>query len=364
MVIDKNNKEVKKDFLTPEEREEISDIINLEVRFMVNLYNKEGETRLNAIYDELYNDNGEGYSNVKSFIKYNKHVARIKEIFAGIKKRAEGEEEKRQVKLLEANVLEIIEKMTQGIDYWEDTEHYYWKAQQESLKEYITSILWGYLTRELQNNFYETQLNNELKVKVKEGTKPSSLRNQVEDSETSYILNEAEWEKSHDLFWIKGQPKELLVEVENGELKEVVIKIIEKWETDAVAHLDANKKSQEGPWSKEFLRKEVMENKKKLEGAKGEIEKYEAQVKQLRKELEEQAKKLENTKRELEKKEQQNKELQRQIEEQNKRKVLKRKLNSTQQEGGKKRIKLQQSVKRRESQKLIANIEVPTKYNN
>ena len=46
-----------------------------------------------------------------------------------------------------------------------------------------------------------------------------------------------------------------------------------------------------------------------------------------------------------------------------KQKTLKRKRNNVQQEG-EKRLKLQQSIEKEESQKLIAKIEIPAKHNN
>ncbi|CAG8563030.1 9439_t:CDS:1, partial [Paraglomus brasilianum] len=55
-------------------------------------------------------------NDVKKYINYDQQVGKVKDIFANIKERLT-EEEQGQAELLEKNALEIMEKLTQGIDY-------------------------------------------------------------------------------------------------------------------------------------------------------------------------------------------------------------------------------------------------------
>jgi hypothetical protein len=55
-------------------------------------------------------------NDVKKYINYDQQVDKVKNVFANIKERLT-EEEQEQADLLEENALEIMEKLTQGIDY-------------------------------------------------------------------------------------------------------------------------------------------------------------------------------------------------------------------------------------------------------
>ncbi|CAG8704582.1 2812_t:CDS:2, partial [Ambispora leptoticha] len=95
-------------------------------------------------------------------------------------------EEQEKAELLEQNILEVMEKIVSGVDYWEDTK-------QIELRKYITRILLDYSLREQQNNpqivASKNQLQKELKEKIKEGTKPSELKKIKQDGGEHNILD-------------------------------------------------------------------------------------------------------------------------------------------------------------------------------
>src|SRR5438132_12262568 len=118
-LIDDLNKKIKDskakiEFLTPKEREEITQIVNTKTRYFTKYYNenKNNEAKLDLM---RISQKPEG-EDVKSFINYDEQVTSIKEIFTNIKERV-NKEEQEKAELLEEKVLTIMEKLTEGVDY-------------------------------------------------------------------------------------------------------------------------------------------------------------------------------------------------------------------------------------------------------
>jgi len=106
-----NETKTKVNFLTQEERKEINDIVRT-IRYTVKYYeeNREDSKKLSIM--------GDDFSSVEKYAYYDKNVAEIEKIFANIKKRFENnEKELKKTEMLEQNVLTIMEKFVQGIDY-------------------------------------------------------------------------------------------------------------------------------------------------------------------------------------------------------------------------------------------------------
>jgi len=144
MIVKKQEatKPISEIILTKEERSNISDIIN-NVRYWFMLY-RDDKKKLEQdfLLDEI-ND----LNDVKKYINYDQQVGKVKDIFANVKERLT-EEEQEKADLLEENALEIMEKLTQGIDYWEDLElrelaEFWMEEAQVHLDAIETSEVWN-----------------------------------------------------------------------------------------------------------------------------------------------------------------------------------------------------------------------------
>jgi predicted RNase H-like nuclease (RuvC/YqgF family) len=100
-------------------------------------------------------------------------------------------------------------------------------------------------------------------------------------------LAKEDYKAVDNLYYEIDKPQELLENIKDGKLIEVTIKVIEKGEIDAITHLEANKKGQEKPWSKEALREENRNNLKLLKKEAENNENLTKENEGLQKELEE-----------------------------------------------------------------------------
>ena len=313
MVLVDKNKEVKINFLTPKVRQEILEKID------------------GARKALRYIANWEDNNKVKEFIDFERRVNDIKKFLDEIKTNSPEEEE--QKRLLEQKILRAMEKLTRGIDYWEDIEHELLKIELQNLEEYVGN-----------NLINHSKFNDQIKKKLQEGAKQEEIE---------------------DIYWEFDKPEELLNQVKNGKLNETIMEIIEKGEQDSKIHLKAISVSEirNKEIAKE-LREEIIIKLKESEIANKNLEKAEARIKELERELAEKSKNLDISNNNLEKAEIRIKELENERLQEQLRSVnnlsKKRKRNNAEQERETK-TKLQKLNKKKEYQQLITSIEVPTK---
>jgi len=244
-------------FLDLEKKNEISQELNF-LRQISYFYHKKGPAFI------------EKFGGMKKAINFEEKLSvdNIKKILNEAK--VNGPKEEKTKKLLEQNILETVEKITMGIDYWENVEALEKRIQHQLLEEYIKDNL----------------------------TKHAKFNDRVQKK----LEERAKQEEIEDIYWEIDKPEELLEEIEDGKLNEVVIKVIEKGEQDASIHYkgltEVSKKWNEKKlkwWVDTFYKKLLDLNVVKNWTIEHNEKLYNEQAQTLKEEVAEKSKRLEKT---------------------------------------------------------------------